>query len=85
MNALLILIPITLLLAGVAVGIFFWAVRHDQFEDLDTPKILPLLDEPPPGAKHSSSTHAGNEAGHVDAAVPDGPRVRGASPPHRPH
>ena len=45
MNALLILIPITLVLAGVAVGVFFWAVNHAQFEDLDTPKILPLLDE----------------------------------------
>lgn len=47
MNALLILIPITLVLAGVAVGVFFWAVNHAQFEDLDTPKILPLLDAPP--------------------------------------
>jgi cbb3-type cytochrome oxidase maturation protein len=49
MNALLILIPITLVLAGVAVGVFFWAVNHAQFEDLDTPKILPLLDDPPAG------------------------------------
>ena len=46
MNALLILIPITLVLAAVAVGVFFWAVNHAQFEDLDTPKILPLLDDP---------------------------------------
>jgi len=47
MNALLILIPITLVLVIVAVGIFFWAVNHAQFEDLDTPKVLPLLDDPP--------------------------------------
>jgi cbb3-type cytochrome oxidase maturation protein len=47
MNALLILIPITLVLAGVAVGVFFWAVNHAQFEDLDTPKVLPLLDATP--------------------------------------
>lgn len=38
MNALLILIPITLVLATVAVGEFFWAVNHAQFEDLDTRK-----------------------------------------------
>jgi cbb3-type cytochrome oxidase maturation protein len=44
MNAILILIPISLLLAGVAVAIFFWATRHGQFDDLDTPGILPLLD-----------------------------------------
>lgn len=48
MNALLILIPITLVLAGVAVGVFFWAVNHTQFEDLDTPGILPLLDDVSP-------------------------------------
>ena len=47
MNALLILIPITLVLATVAVGEFFWAVNHAQFEDLDTRKILPLLDDAP--------------------------------------
>lgn len=48
MNALLILIPVSLLLVAAAVGVFFWAVRHDQSEDLDTPKILPLMDDPPP-------------------------------------
>lgn len=47
MNALLVLIPVTLALVVLAVGVFFWAVRHDQFEDLDSPKILPLLDEAP--------------------------------------
>lgn len=45
MNALLILIPVTLVLAIVAVGVFFWAVNHAQFEDLESPKLLPLLDE----------------------------------------
>lgn len=47
MNALLILIPVSLLLVAAAAGIFFWAVRHQQFDDLDTPEILPLLDEEP--------------------------------------
>lgn len=48
MNALLILIPITLVFAIVAVGVFFWAVNHAQFEDLDTPRVLPLLDDENP-------------------------------------
>jgi cbb3-type cytochrome oxidase maturation protein len=47
MNVLLVLVPISLVLAALAVAVFFWAVRHDQFEDLDTPKIMPLLDDPP--------------------------------------
>ncbi len=45
MNALLILIPVSLLLVAGAVALFFWAVRHQQFDDLDTPEILPLLEE----------------------------------------
>ena len=44
MNILLVMIPLSILLligAGIA---FFWAVDHDQFDDLDTPRLLPLLD-----------------------------------------
>ncbi|HKZ11250.1 MAG TPA: cbb3-type cytochrome oxidase assembly protein [Rhodanobacteraceae bacterium] len=33
------------MLAILAVGIFFWAVNHAQFEDLDMPKIWPLPDD----------------------------------------
>lgn len=50
MNVLLALIPLTIILligAGIA---FFWAVDNDQFEDMDTPRLLPLLDDPPPSA-----------------------------------
>lgn len=48
MNILLMLIPVTALLLLVAVGLFFWAVNHQQFDDLDSPAILPLLDDQPP-------------------------------------
>jgi cbb3-type cytochrome oxidase maturation protein len=47
MNILLVLIPVTLLVVIVAVWLFFWAVNHQQFDDLDSPAILPLLDEAP--------------------------------------
>ena len=48
MNILLVLIPVTLLVIMVAVALFFWAVNHQQFDDLDSPAILPLLDDPLP-------------------------------------
>ncbi len=48
MNILLFLIPLSLLLIGIAAWIFVWAVRHGQFEDLDTPALDVLRDEPPP-------------------------------------
>lgn len=46
MNILLVLIPVTLLIVVAAVAIFFWAVNHQQFDDLDSPAVLPLLDDP---------------------------------------
>lgn len=46
MNILLVLIPVTLLVILIAVAVFFWAVNHQQFDDLDSPGFLPLLDEP---------------------------------------
>lgn len=35
MSILLLLIPVSLLLMGIAAAMFLWAVDNDQFEDLD--------------------------------------------------
>ncbi|HEX7338970.1 MAG TPA: cbb3-type cytochrome oxidase assembly protein CcoS [Rhodanobacteraceae bacterium] len=56
MNAIIILIPVTLALIGFATALFFWAVRHDQFQDLDTPAILPLMDDVPASEENSPQT-----------------------------
>ena len=45
MNAVLITIPLALLLLVLAVGAFFWAVDRAQFDDLETPGLLPLDEE----------------------------------------
>lgn len=45
MSILPVMILVSMLVvlgAGIA---FFWAVEHDQFEDLQSPAFLPLLDE----------------------------------------
>lgn len=47
MAILLVLVPISLVLLGVAVYAFVWAVRRGQFDDLDTPALDILHDEPP--------------------------------------
>ncbi len=47
MNALLILIPVSLILLGIAVWAFFWAVNRGQFDDLDTPALRILEDDRP--------------------------------------
>lgn len=47
MNVILVLIPVTIVVIGVAIALFFWAVNHQQFDDLDSPAVLPLLDDVP--------------------------------------
>ncbi len=45
MEILYVLIPIALVLAGVAFITFFWAVRNNQFDDLDSAAHRILFDE----------------------------------------
>ena len=47
MNILLLLIPISLVLIGVAIWAFAWAVRRGQFENLDAAALDVLVDEAP--------------------------------------
>ena len=45
MSILYLLIPLGLLLVGLAVAAFFWAVRSGQFDDLDSPAMSVVLDD----------------------------------------
>lgn len=58
MNVLLVLIPLSLVLVLLAVGVFVWAVRKGQFDDLDTPALRILQDDDgrPPRAAGDAPT-----------------------------
>ena len=45
MSILLLLIPLSLMLLGVAIGAFVWAVRRGQFDDLDAAAIDILVED----------------------------------------
>jgi cbb3-type cytochrome oxidase maturation protein len=51
MSILAVLIPLSIVLVVVAGIALFWAVDDGQFDDMDTPRIRPLLDrdDAPPG------------------------------------
>ena len=53
MTILLLLIPISVLLLGVAVWAFAWAVRRGQFDDLSTPALDILRDDDAEDTKHA--------------------------------
>jgi cbb3-type cytochrome oxidase maturation protein len=45
MNVILLLIPLSLVLLAAGVCAFFWAIDHAQFDDLETPALMPLTDD----------------------------------------
>lgn len=47
MNILMVMIPLSILLLIGAGWAFFWAVNHDQFDDLESPRLLPMSDDLP--------------------------------------
>jgi cbb3-type cytochrome oxidase maturation protein len=46
-NVLFIVVPVALVLVGGAIAAFLWAVRRGQFDDLVTPAVRALHDDPP--------------------------------------
>jgi len=62
MNIIYVLIPLSVLLMLLAIGAFFWAVRNDQFEDLDTPALDILDDDEKPSGRRANSIAAQQEA-----------------------
>lgn len=45
MSVIYIVLPVALVLGGVALAAFLWSVKQGQFEDLDTPAIRVALDD----------------------------------------
>ena len=45
MSLVSVLIPVTMLLVGLGLWAFFWAVRTGQFDDLDIPAWEILVDD----------------------------------------
>ncbi|MFW6345988.1 MAG: cbb3-type cytochrome oxidase assembly protein CcoS [Halomonas sp.] len=73
MSILYLLIPLSLILLGLAVWAFFWAVKHDQFEDLEGPAHRILFDEDendlsPEQRRRRRKAH---QEGGSDASGPD--------------
>jgi cbb3-type cytochrome oxidase maturation protein len=53
MSIIFVLIPVSLVLVGVGVWAFFWAVRTGQFDELDAASWEILLDDPADTAAQS--------------------------------
>ena len=71
METIFVLLPLALLIAAIAVGFFVWAARTGQFDDLDTPAVRILFDDPPsprpPGLR--TAERGFGEAGPQDVGL----------------
>lgn len=56
MEVIYYLVPVALVILVIAVGIFFWAVKSGQYDDMEGPAHRILMDDdelPPGGASRS--------------------------------
>ena len=63
MSIVYLLIPLGLVLVGLGLWAFFWAVGNGQFDDLDSPGWSVLSDDEPPRPAPGPSAAADEEAG----------------------
>jgi cbb3-type cytochrome oxidase maturation protein len=47
-ETIFVLLPLALLIAAIAVGLFIWAAKTGQFDDLETPAVRMLFDDEEP-------------------------------------
>ena len=45
MDIIYLLLPIALIIVIIIIGVFFWAVKSDQFDDLEGPAHRILMDD----------------------------------------
>lgn len=69
MSIIYLLIPLSIILVGVAVWALIWAVRSGQFDDLESQGWNVVLDDdskPPPDEDEETSQGGGEERGADD-------------------
>ena len=77
MEILYMLIPLSLVLVGLIVWIFMWAVRSGQFDDMEGPAHQIIMDDDDPVIAHD------NEDAADDTAKPESPAESPTSPQNR--
>lgn len=70
MDILFFLIPLSIVMLGLAVAAFIWAVRNEQFEDLEGPAWKILFDDNPPDTRGNTSH---NTPGNISATTDSNP------------
>lgn len=59
MEILYLLIPISLAIVALAIGVFFWAVKSGQYDDLEGPAWRILYDDEDPAQRQNGAAEKG--------------------------
>ena len=71
MNVIYVLIPIAIIIVALALVVFFWAVKSNQFEDLERQGSSILFDDdlPTPPKQQSADTSTTSSTASSDAPL----------------
>lgn len=62
MSVIYALIPVAIIFVIIAIAVFFWAVRSDQFEDIERQGLNILMDDDKPkGTDNEESNEQNNK------------------------
>ncbi|MCE9687362.1 cbb3-type cytochrome oxidase assembly protein CcoS [Shewanella sp. AS16] len=62
MSIIYVLIPIAMIFVMIGIGVFFWAVKSEQFDDLERQSMSILFDEDAPKASNQLEPAADTQA-----------------------
>lgn len=64
------MIPVAMVFVGIAIALFFWSVKSDQFEDLDRHGSNILFDDDDASHQQAQSTSLTRQENVKDDAAP---------------
>lgn len=67
MSVLFLVLPLALVLVGVAIWAYVWSARAGQFDDLDTPAVRLLHDDAPSVTRARAASTNGDDPSSTDA------------------
>lgn len=90
MSIIYVLIPIAIIIVAIAIAIFFWAVKSNQFEDLDRQGYSILFDDDLPPeekklAEQRKKVQENQEKSQLDRDVATKKSVNDANNTHERH
>ena len=62
MSVIYALIPVAIIFVIIAITVFFWAVRSDQFEDIERQGLNILMDDDKPKDADNKEQESDNDA-----------------------